>query len=203
MRIVYYGALLMIYSLVFRHNGFVKPILFFQDFIFRTIGTGRFYLYDDGKWLWFSASIPMWLNNLIAYLVMMGDGIWDLQRAFHIDFYEYGFVRSQRTFAGIFQIMFGLLAIGIIFETIYSAGIGNFIARHWQEILQFRQIIWTHCIFSYKNDIYSQFFLNRHRTDCSIFLSDVLKNFKIKTQRKIDDRKAGAIYRTVGFGGLT
>ncbi|MBP7137862.1 MAG: MFS transporter [Syntrophaceae bacterium] len=127
MRIVYYGALLMIYSLVFVITDLLSPFIF-SRFHFRTIGTAGFICMMTGSAVMIFGLHTDGLVVPIAYLVMMGMGF-GIYNAPSTSIFM-NMVSSDRKglFAGIFQIILrSSLAIGIIlFETIYSAGIGNF-----------------------------------------------------------------------------
>lgn len=136
MRIVHYGSLLIIYSLVFILAGFIGPLMM-KRYHFRAVGTLGFLSMMTGCAIMIVGLHADGLAVPVAYLVLMGFG--------------FGIYNGPSTsavmamippdrkglFSGVFQIILRTsLALGIIvFETIYSAGIGNFSETLFDESL--------------------------------------------------------------------
>jgi len=136
MRIVHYGSLLMIYSLVFIIAGFIGPLMM-KRFHFRAVSTAGFLSMMTGCALMIFGLQADGLAVPVTYLVLMGFG--------------FGIYNAPSTsavmamippdhkglFSGVFQIILRTsLAMGIIiFETIYSAGTGSFSETLFDESL--------------------------------------------------------------------
>jgi len=127
MRAVHFGALLMIYSLMFIIAGFISPLIM-KRFHFLTVATAAFMCLMMGCVIMVFGLHTDGLIVPVAYLVMMGLGFGIYNAPSTSAIMAMIPPDHKGLFSGVFQVILrASLLMGIVlFETIYSAGIGDF-----------------------------------------------------------------------------